>query len=41
MGRPMATEAIEWVLRCVGADQQLQQDRERLIAIMTGPEAQI
>jgi DNA-binding transcriptional ArsR family regulator len=39
-GRPMVTEAIEWVMRYVGADQQVQQDRERLIAIMTGPEAQ-
>ncbi|MEJ2641051.1 MAG: metalloregulator ArsR/SmtB family transcription factor [Desulfosarcinaceae bacterium] len=32
--RPMATEAIEWVLRSIGATEQIRRDQERLAAIL-------
>lgn len=34
--RPMAVEAIDWVLRCIGEDPRVGADRERLEAMSAG-----
>jgi ArsR family transcriptional regulator, arsenate/arsenite/antimonite-responsive transcriptional repressor len=39
-GRPMVTEAIEWVLRSVGTNGQIQHDRERLGSLLADEGAQ-
>jgi ArsR family transcriptional regulator, arsenate/arsenite/antimonite-responsive transcriptional repressor len=37
---PVATEAIEWVLRCIGTNERIRCDRERLMSILADQGAQ-